>query len=262
MGEAFAVENGLVELVPDPDEPDAWTLVLNGMPQSHVNLADPVLIAFDYVRRTVEIIDLLMPGEAPLRVLHLGGGGMSLPRVLSLLRPGSEQTVVEVDALLSDLVQTRLPLHPDANVDIVIADALDFLRDAPADAYDVIIADMFTGAAVPQHVTTPHFVRLAHAALAPKGCYIANVIDGRPLFFAQGLAAAVRAEFHDAAVVAETEVLRGVVRSNLLLVGADQDVRSLTTALPGPDPYDLRVLHGSALTEFLDSAQAAGGTSR
>jgi hypothetical protein len=255
MEDAIPVETGLAELLRDPDEPDAWTLVLNGMPQSHVNLADPLMLAFDYVRRTIEIVDALTV-EGPLRVLHLGGGAMTLPRCLSLLRPGSEQTVVEVDSALSELVRMRLPLHPEAGVKVVIADARDALLDAPPGAYDLIIADVFTGSAVPQHVTTPSFVELAHRALAPGGVYIANIIDGRPLDFSRRLASCLRETFGDAAVVAETDVLRGEVRSNLLLVGADHDVRILKTALPGPDPYPLRVEHGARLTEFIAGGHA------
>ena len=35
------VASGLAELVPDPDRSTAWTLLLDGAPQSHVDLADP-----------------------------------------------------------------------------------------------------------------------------------------------------------------------------------------------------------------------------
>jgi len=249
VGEIFDIETGIVELVPDPDEPDAWTLVVNGMPQSHVNLADPAMIAFDYVRRTLRIVELLFE-DGPLRVLNLGGGGMSIPRCLSLLCPGSEQTVVEIDSLLAELVNERLPLQPDAGITVTIGDAREFLsRCAPA-AYDLIIADIFTGSAVPRHVTTPDFVALAHAALRPDGAYIANVIDGRPLGFARRLAAAVHGEYADAIVFAESDVLDQAYRGNLLMVGADRRLTVLTE-LPVEDPYELRALRGKDLTAFV-----------
>jgi hypothetical protein len=225
------------------------------MPQSHVNLADPAMIAFDYVRRTLRIVELALE-DGPLRVLNLGGGGMSIPRCLSLLRPGSEQIVVEVDSLLADLVRQRLPLHPDAGVTVVIGDAQEFLaRSAPA-AYDLIIADIFTGSAVPRHVTTRDFVALAHAALRPAGLYIANVIDGRPLGYARPMAAAVRDVYADAVVLAEGDVLDQTYRGNLLMVGADRDLRVLSE-LPGEDPYDLHALRGKALTGFITAQENA-----
>jgi hypothetical protein len=255
VGEIFDIETGVLELVPDPDEPDAWTLVVNGMPQSHVNLADPAMVAFDYVRRTLRVVDLLFE-EGPLRVLNLGGGGMSIPRCLSLLRPDSEQTVVEIDPLLAEVVAQRLPLHPDSGITVTIGDARDFLaRSAPA-AYDLIIADIFTGSAVPRHVTTPDFVALAHAALRPEGVYLANVIDGRPLGFARKMARAVRDEFYDATVLVEGDVLEQAYRGNLLMIGADIDLDALA-GLPGEDPYDLHALRGKDLSAFITGEDRA-----
>ncbi|NUR69738.1 MAG: fused MFS/spermidine synthase [Hamadaea sp.] len=249
MGDVYVIETGVVELVEDPDEPDAWTLIVNGMPQSHVNLADPVMIAFDYVRRTLRMIDLTLP-EGPLRVLHLGGGALSIPRCLSLLRPGSDQTVVEIDPLLADLVAEKLPLHPDSGVHVTIGDAKEALAASPPQEYDLIIADIFTGSAVPRHVTNAQFVKLAAAALAPGGLYLANVIDGRPLIFLRRLIQAVRDEFADVVVAAEEDVFAEQTRGNFLLVGSDQDLRVLTE-LPAEDPYDLVVKRGKALSEFL-----------
>jgi Spermine/spermidine synthase domain len=251
VAEIFDIDTGVVELVPDPDEPDAWTLVVNGMPQSHVNLADPAMIAFDYVRRSLRIVEMLFE-DGPLDVLHLGGGGLSLPRCLSLLRPGSAQTVVELDALLAEIVAQRLPLHPDSGVTVVINDARDALAASAPAAYDLIIADIFTGSAVPRHVTTPEFVGLAHAALRPDGVYVANVIDGRPLGFARRLAGAVRDAFSDTVVLAEGDVLEQAYRGNLLMVGADRGLQVLTE-LPGEDPYDLHALRGKALSAFISA---------
>lgn len=250
MGEVFDIETGVVEFLADPDEPDAWTLIVNGMPQSHVNLADPVMIAFDYVRRSLKIIETLFPGDDPLRVLHLGGGGLTLPRCLSLLRPGSEQTVVEIDSLLADLVAERLPLHPDARVTVTIADAREALSRAEPEYYDLVIADIFTGSAVPRHVTNAGFVKLVAAALDPDGVYLANVIDGRPLVFARSLAQASRDIFGDAVVLAEDDVLYENVRGNLLIVGSARDLSDLGT-LPEDDPYDLRALRGKTLSQFI-----------
>jgi spermidine synthase len=252
VGEQFVIETGVVEFVADPDEPDAWTLIVNGMPQSHVNLADPVMIAFDYVRRTLRIIELEL-ADGPLRVLHLGGGGLSLPRCLSLLRPGSEQTVVEIDPLLADLVAERLPLQPDSGVTVTIGDAKDALRAAEPGAYDLIIADIFTGSAVPRHVTTAEFVKLAAAALAPGGLYIANVIDGRPLIFVRALTQAARNVFADTVVLAEEDVFDEAARGNFLLVGAHHNLRDLLT-LPEEDPYDLLAKRGKDLTRFITGA--------
>src|SRR5690242_15338252 len=92
-----AVGTGLAELVPDRDRGTAWTLLLDGAPQSYVDLADPAYLEFEYVRRMAAAIDLIAPPGQPLRALHLGGGGLTLPRYVAATRPGSPQRAVEID---------------------------------------------------------------------------------------------------------------------------------------------------------------------
>jgi len=62
----------VAELLPDPDRPRAWTLLLDGTPQSHVDLDDPEHLEFEYVRRLGHVVDLAAAPGRPLRVLHLG----------------------------------------------------------------------------------------------------------------------------------------------------------------------------------------------
>ena len=106
------VDSGLAELVADPDRPRAWTLRVNGTPQSHVDLDDPEYLSFEYMRRLGHLADLAAPAGQPLRVLHLGGGGLTLARYVAATRPGSWQLAAESDAALVDLVRRWLPLGP------------------------------------------------------------------------------------------------------------------------------------------------------
>src|SRR6201996_1261284 len=99
-----------VELLADPDRPRAWTLLVGSTPQSYVDLDDPLYLDFEYVRRIGHLLDLAAPAGQPLRVLHLGGGALSLARYVAATRPGSPQLAGELDAALVDLI--RLPLPP------------------------------------------------------------------------------------------------------------------------------------------------------
>ena len=83
------VDSGVAELVADIDRPRAWTLLVDGTPQSHVDLDDPQHLEFEYMRRLGHLVDLAAPAGEPLRVLHLGGGALTLPRYLARARPGS-----------------------------------------------------------------------------------------------------------------------------------------------------------------------------
>ena len=82
------VASGLAELVPDLDRPDSWILFVDGTPQSQVDLADPLYLEFEYVRRLAHILDLAAPAGEPLDVLHLGGGGLTLASLALLLLLG------------------------------------------------------------------------------------------------------------------------------------------------------------------------------
>jgi hypothetical protein len=45
------VAGGTAELLADADREGAWVLLVDDTPQSHVDLADPAHLEFEYVRR-------------------------------------------------------------------------------------------------------------------------------------------------------------------------------------------------------------------
>src|SRR3954467_14818318 len=100
-------------------EPDRWhpgrvELVVNGTPQSSVNLRDPTDLGFEYVERIGHVVDLLAPARTPITAVHFGAGALSIPRYVAATRPGSRQQVVELERELVDFVRERLPLPKDA----------------------------------------------------------------------------------------------------------------------------------------------------
>ena len=58
------------------DRAGSWLVRVGGRDQSLVDLVEPTRLAFDYVRRTGDVVDALgdpaSPG-GPLRVVHVGG---------------------------------------------------------------------------------------------------------------------------------------------------------------------------------------------
>ena len=103
--------HGRAELLRDADRRAAWMLLLDGVPQSHVDLDDPGYLEFEYVRRLGHVIDTAAPAAQPLRVLHLGAGALTLARYVAVTRPGSQQLAVDINASLVDLVRLRLPVR-------------------------------------------------------------------------------------------------------------------------------------------------------
>jgi hypothetical protein len=248
-----------VELLGDVDRPRAWMLLAGGVPQSHVDLDDPRHLELEYMRRLGHLIDLAAPPGMPLRVLHLGGGGMTLARYVAATRPGSDQLAVESDAQVAGLVRRRLPLgqpgRPRAGagrIGVRVADARAVLEELPAGSFDVLVADVFAGAQTPAHLTSAEFTLAAARVLAPAGIYAANIADGPPLAHARGRVAAVRSVFRHVCVIAEAAVLRGRRFGNLVVAGAG---RELPTAglirRVAADPFPARLVAGAALDRFV-----------
>jgi spermidine synthase len=252
---------GPVELVGDLDRPGAWMLLIGGVPQSHVDLGDPRHLELEYMRRLGHLIDLAGPAGEPLRVLHLGGGGLTLARYVAATRPGSHQVAAEASAEVADLVRRRLPLDrrrgpQGGQIRVRIADARAVLEQIRAGSFDVCVCDAFDGPQTPAHLTSVEFTAAAARALTPAGIYAVNVGDGPPLTHTRGRVATVRSVFAHTCVIAEAAVLRGRRFGNLVIAasGRELPLAGLTRRAAG-DPFPARVVAGDTLDRFVAGAK-------
>lgn len=249
------VDTGTAELVADPDRPRSFTLLLDGAPQSHVDLTDPTHLEFEYVRRMAAALDLLAPAGQPLRVLHLGGGALTLPRYLAATRPGSSQRVVEVDGALVDLVRRVLPWPSDARIRVRVGDAREVLESTRDGAYDVIVADVFAGARTPARLASVEFAGAVARVLRAEGSYLVNLADAVPLRYARGQVATVRAVLPRVCLAADAAVLRGRRYGNLVLLAGRREppVHRWARRVAG-DWFPGRVLYDAELDRFAAGA--------
>jgi spermidine synthase len=252
---AARYDHGVIELVPDPGRPRGWTLLVDGVAQSYVDLDDPTYLEFEYVRRLASVVDAAAPPGAPLSVLHLGAGALTLPRYVGHTRPGSTQRVLEWDPILREL-----PLPSGADIRIDIADARAGVA-ASTDRYDLVVSDVYQAARMPRSVASVEFAALVAARLRPAGLYAVNLADLPPLAFSRTQAATARTAFGDVCLIAEPGMLRGRRYGNVILVAApDSDglpLHRLVTAA-NRDPFPSRVVHGAALDRFLTGAKPVG----
>ncbi len=245
------VDHGTAELVRDPDRLQGWTLLLDGTAQSHVDLADPEHLEFEYVRRIAHVTAVLADPGRPLRALHLGGGAWTLARYVAATRPGSAQLVVELDAALVELVHHRLPgPGPEDGLEVRAGEARSVLAELPPGGFDLVVLDAFTGARTPAQVTTAEFLAGVRRVLAPGGTYVANLGDGAPWPFLPGQVATAGAVFTHLAIVAAPDVLHGRRFGNLVLTGrGDAAGPAALEALArrvAADPFPARVLDDAA----------------
>jgi spermidine synthase len=198
-------------------------LLVDGTPQSYLDPDDPEHLEFDYVRRLADVVDALPDG--PLTVLHLGGGGCTLPRYVAVTRPGSTQVVVEADARLAEVVRRQLGTP---GFRLRVGDGRAALTRLSATS-DVVVNDVFVGSKVPGHMATLEHVEAVKAVLRPGGVYAVNLGDSGRLAFARQQAATLATAFAHVVVLADPPVLRGRRFGNLVLAASDRafDVAAL-----------------------------------
>lgn len=238
-------------VAPSEHDPGILSVCVGRTVQSSIDMDDPTHLVDDYTKHLSSLVDEAAPPRQPLRVLHLGAGGLALARYVAATRPGSYQQAVDIDPDLVAKVRAQAPLPKGVKVKIRIGDARDQLRAAPDDCYDIIIVDVFSGAHVPAHLTTVEFLREVARVLRPSGHFAANICDGKNPVFSRGVAAAVAEVFDDRAVLLEPGILNGRRFGNVLLFGSNAKlpIPGIRRRAAGANfPY--RVLHGKEYLNY------------
>lgn len=271
LPDPIILSSGLTaEIEEDRWVPGSVQLLVDGTPQSHVNLADPSELFFEYIRRIGHVIDLFRPKGEPISALHLGGGAFTLPRYVEATRPGSRQQVVEIEGALVDLVRAAAPLPKRASIRVRRGDAREVLGRLPEGmhgAMDLVVVDIFAGDRTPAHVSSIEFYELIRPLLAPGGMIVVNAADGKGMPFVRGQAATLSSLFTSVAAIGEPQVLKGRRFGNVVLLATDgggAGSRAGTGAHDGLDwlprllasgPHPARLLAGPEFAEFARGAQ-------
>ncbi|MGW9167524.1 spermidine synthase [Agromyces sp. NPDC055658] len=240
-----------IEFETDVFSSTGFTLLVDDVAQSHVDRADPTRLFFEYVRRIGHVVDAMgLPGE-PLRVLHLGGGAMTLPRYVEATRPDSQQLVVEIDGELARLVQDRLPLPTGADIAVRVDDAASVVVELPGGAsFDLVIVDLYDRLDAPAFVETGVFMGGCLGLLADRGLLVVNVADAAGLARLRAQARAIaRADPGTELLVAgDASVVSGAEEGNVVLVAAPRGLPpGLAGRLAALGPHPAAVLEGDRL---------------
>lgn len=249
----YPVAGGEVELLRDLDRPDGWMIVVNGVPQSYVDLSDPTYLDFSYVQLIALVIDALP--EGPLDAVHIGGGACTIPRYISAKRPGSRHIVVEPDAALVRLVREQLRLNSVPRLKVRVLDGRTAVAALADRSTDLFVLDAFTGASMPVELATVEYMTEVARILRPAGTLVVNVADGKGLPFAKRLIASVRAALPHAALLAEPGILRGRRFGNVIVAAsaAELPLGTLTRRAAG-GLTQARCLAGDDLTRLIAGA--------
>ena len=243
-------------LVPDLAYPRAFTLRIGRTDQSYVDLDDPLRLEFDYVQRLADVLDSVTEPGQRLRVVHIGGAAMTLPRYIAATRPSSAQIVLEPDVELTAFVRRHLPLPVRSGIKVRGTDGCRGIAELRDGYADLVIIDAFVGARVPAELTTNEFLEDARRSLSDHGVIILNLTDRGPLGYARRVLAGVRQVFPHVLLCAESSTLRGRRFGNVIIAGGG-------TALPysaiaeraGQSPFPYRVLRGARLNQLLSDSK-------
>lgn len=211
-------------LHPDPFTPGAFRVLFGATAQSYVDPGDPLRLEFDYVQRICEALDatvLARPGPERLRVVHVGGGGLTIPRWVEARRPHTAQIVLEPDAELTEEVRRKLPLPARSGIKVRAVGGREGIAAMPAAYADAVILDAFAGAQVPAELATEEFLGEAARRLRPGGLFAANVTDRAPFYWAKRFAGGVAGRWASVAVVAEPSTWKGRRFGNLVVLASD-----------------------------------------
>lgn len=211
-------------LIPDRDTPGAFWVRFGPTSQSWVDPARPDFLAFEYVQHIAMVLDhtvLDAPLDRRLRVVHLGGAGMSIPRWLAWRRPGTAQVVCEPDSLLTEEVRRKIPLPPRSGIKVRDTDGRSGLRDMPDAWADVVIVDAFDGAQVPGELATVECLDELRRVARNEAVVIYNVTDRSPFAWGKRLAGGLAERWPHLLVGMEPVVHKGKRFGNLVMVGSD-----------------------------------------
>jgi hypothetical protein len=257
----LGVSGEQARIIPDEHD-DGWVLEIGGAVQSHVDLADPTRIRYEYLRRMANVLDAGWPRAAPLRILHLGGGALTLPRYVQATRPGSAQTVVDLDRELPSLVASELPLPEGTDLRVVIGDARTELAHLADERYDAVVLDIATGEDAAAHLTGAEYYGELLGHLTEHGVLLVNIGDDTGLRFLARQArsledAAAGAGLSGAWALADANLLERLDTGNVVLAAggalAVQDPEALRSRLQAAGPHPAAVL---------DPSQTAGLAAR
>lgn len=221
---------------------DLFLLELDGLQQSAVDLDDPTTLVFDYMRRIGDVIDALPSG--PLRVLHIGGAAMTLPRYIAAVRPRSAQIVFEPDTSVIDLVRAEAPLPPRSGIKVRPVNGQSGIAAVRDASQDLVILDAFENGVVPESLTSAAYVEEVRRALAPGGVFVANLVDKPPWTRVRNFVASAR-DLGGLVIGVEPATVKGRRTGNVIIACGHVPA----SAFGEPSPLEYRIYRGRALAD-------------
>ena len=159
----------------------ANALVLDHLLHGINHASEPTMLISPYVQLMQELAERHFSSEQLPRLawFFAGGGSYTQPRAVRHLSDEARIVVAELDPLVTATVASEMFVEPQ-QFDVIHGDARTTLFRQPPRSFDVIVTDAFHDIAIPYHLVTLEYARLAREKLKPGGLFTTNVVDAFP----------------------------------------------------------------------------------
>lgn len=209
-----------IQTEPDPENPQAEMLILDGGYNSDIDVSNPSYLGFPYEQWIAEAVRGIGAPHEPLRAVFVGGGAFTLARWLQAVRPGSSSNVLEVDGGLVEFDRQHLGLHTSPKLRATIGDARMTMQREPPNSADLVVGDAFSSRTVPWQLMTSEWLHEVKRVLKPDGVYALNMIDFPPLALLRAEAATLLTSFTNVAVIGNVGANRRPTGGNEVLLAS------------------------------------------
>ena len=128
--------------------------------------------AFDF-NNYYELYKLASPSLD--RALVIGGGAMTVPKLILEREPKAKVEVAEIEPTLFEISHDYFGVPKDGRLYEIVEDGRRYLYNTQQE-YDLIYLDAYRGWSVPAHLATKEFLELAKQKLSSDGAIVANLI--------------------------------------------------------------------------------------
>lgn len=151
------------------DPPENAVLV-----QSCIYKDNPDKMIFDYTKM---ILASLYINKNPEKILMIGLGGAMVSNALNKIVPKASLDIVEINPNIAFTVAKKyFFFNPSKNTEVFIDDGFDFVMNARANSYDIIIVDAFGKSHAPVSFLKVEFVEKLKKCLKPGGVVVVNLV--------------------------------------------------------------------------------------
>ncbi len=203
------------------------TLTLDQLLHSYVAKEDPSFLVYGYEKITGDFVALQEYRIGTPKIMFIGGGGYTMPRLIEHRYSDWEVEVVEIDPVVTRIAHEYLWLPLNTRIISYHEDARMKARELPVGAYDMVVGDAFNDFSVPYQLTTHEFNQQVKQLLNPTGIYIVNIVDNFEFGnFLRSYVNTMQHTFEYVYVLRDDDLWEKDERSNVtyVVVGASQPI--------------------------------------